>query len=181
MKKNLLKSNLSQVWIETSVYILLGLIIIVIILSIANPQIEKIKDRSVVRQAIEILEVLDGKILEIEQSVGSVSVPKVTIGKGKIIINSTNDSIAYVLEDTPLEFSQLGSDIKEGNLVIKTEKYGKKFVITVVRYYEEINITYKDMEKNVFLEPSSVPYKIRMENKGKNPSAGKIIIDFNLI
>lgn len=176
------KSKFSQIWVETAIYTLIGLTLIAIVLAIANPQIEKIKDRSAVMQAIQALETLDDKISEVEQSIGSVSVPHITIGKGKVIISATNDSLSYVLEDTPLEFSQVGTNVKEGNLIVRTDKHGTKFNVVLIRNYQGINITYNGEEKDVFLEPGAVPYKIRMENKGQqNIPENKITIDFNKV
>jgi len=176
-----MKNKKSQIWVETAIYTLIGLTLIAIVLAIANPQIEKIKDRSAVTQAIQALENLDNKISEVEQSIGSVSVPHITIGKGKVIINSTNDSISYILQDTPLEFSQVGTNIKEGNLLVRTDKHGTKFDVILIRYYRGINITYNGEERDIFLEPGAVPYKIRMENKGQNIAENKINIDFNKV
>lgn len=177
----LLKCKRSQIWVETAIYTLIGLTIITIILAIANPQIEKIKDRSAVMQARQALETLDNKISEVEQSIGSVSVPQIVIGKGKVIINATNDSIRFVLEDTNLEFSQIGTNIREGNFIVITDRHGTKFNVILTRYYKGINITYDGAERDIFLEPGAVPYKIRMENKGQNIADGRIIIDFKKI
>ena len=174
-------SKRSQIWVETAIYTLIGLTIIVIILAIANPQIEKIKDRSSIRQAMEAIETLEGKVSEVEQSPGSVGLATIRIGKGKIIINSTNNSINYILEDTSLEFSQQGINIKEGNFIVRTEKKGNKFRIILNRYYTGLEMTYNGQERDNYLEPGAVPYKIRMENKGKNTLGDKTIIDFSRI
>jgi hypothetical protein len=157
----------SQVWVETAIYTLIGLTIIAILLAIANPQINKIKDRSMINQGIQIINTLDEKILYIEQSPGSIAVPSVKIGAGRFIINSSNDSIGYVLANTELEFTQIGSNIRQGNLFVRTEKYGNNFNVFVTRYYN-LNITYNGNETTRYLESSSVPYRIRMENKGQN-------------
>lgn len=174
-------SKFSQIWVETAIYTLIGLTLIAIVLAIANPQIEKIKDRSAVRQAIQALETLDNKVSEVEQSVGSVAVPQIQIGKGKVIINATNESLSYMLADTSLEFSQVGTNIKEGNLIVRTDKHGNKFNVFLIRYYKGINITYNGEETESFLEPGAIPYKIRIENKGQDVAQNKITIDFNKI
>ena len=174
--KYLPKSKLSQVWIETAIYTLIGLTIIAILLAIANPQIDKIKDKGMINQATDALNILDGKVLDVSQSVGSVAVPNIKVGKGKFIINSSNDSIGYVLENSVLEYSQVGIDIKEGNFIFKTEKFGNKFNIFITRYYSGVNITYNGSDTtDRYLETSPIPYKIRMENRGNSN------IDFDII
>jgi len=184
MEKLLVRNNFkmktinkkSQVWVETAIYTLIGLTIIGILLAVANPQIQKIQDRGMLTQATQSLNDLDQKVSYISQSPGNIAVPQINVGKGKFIINSSNDSISYVLDNTLLEYRQVGSNIKEGNLVIKTEKYGKNFNVYITRYYSGINITYnKDDKVDKFLESSPIPYKIRMENRGNNN------IDFNII
>ncbi len=174
-----MKSKKSQIWVETAIYTLIGLTLIAIVLAIANPQIEKMKDRSSVRQAMDALEALDGKLYEIEQSPGSIAIPQVKVSKGKIIINATNDSIGFLLEGSSLEYSQEGVDVKEGNFIIKTVKKGNKFNINLIRSYKGIDITYNNQERDSYLEPGATPYKIKMENKGKNTLGDKTIIDFN--
>ena len=42
----------SQVWVETAIYTLIGLTIITIIMSIALPQIEKMKEKAIITAAI---------------------------------------------------------------------------------------------------------------------------------
>ena len=63
LKGNFLKKG--QVWIETVVYTLIGLSIIAIILTMAMPQIDKMKDKSVVEQTATALNELDKKIIVI--------------------------------------------------------------------------------------------------------------------
>lgn len=165
----------SQIWVETAIYTLIGLTIIAILLAVANPQIEKIKDRGMITQATQSLNTLDEKISYISQSPGNIAVPSIKVGKGKFIINSSNDSIAYVLDNTLLEYRQAGANIIEGNLVVKTEKYGNKFNVFITRYYSGVNITYDGNYNGVkYLEASSIPYKIRIENNQSN-------IDFKIL
>lgn len=166
----------SQVWVETAIYTLIGLTIIAILLGIANPQIDKIKDKGMITQATQALNTLDSKVLDVEQSIGSIAVPSIKVGKGKFIINSSNDSISYILENSGLQYTQVGSNIKEGNLVFRTDKFGNKFNIFIIRYYSGTNITYDGDDNAVkYLETSPISYKIRMENKGQGN------IDFSII
>jgi len=169
-------SKKSQVWVETAIYTLIGLTIIAILLAVANPQIEKIQDRGTITQATTSLNTLDEKISYISQSPGNIAVPNIKVGKGKFIINSSNASISYVLDNTVLEYRQAGTSIVEGNFVINTVKYGNKFNVFITRYYSGVNITYNgDNNVDKFLEASPIPYKIRMENKGQGN------IDFSIL
>jgi len=166
----------SQVWVETAIYTLIGLTIIAILLAVANPQIQKIQDKGTISQATQSLNTLDEKINYISQSPGNIAVPSIKVGKGKFIINSSNDSISYVLDNTLLQYTQAGSQIVEGNLMVKTEKYGNNYNVYITRFYSGINITYDGNDiMDRFIEASPIPYKIRMENKGQNNIDFKIL------
>ena len=170
---------------ETAIYTLIGLTIIAILLSIAMPQIDRIKDRSVIRQTIEALNDLDNKLLEIGQSPGNVRVVNFKVGKGKLEINPVIDSVIYSLENTKLELSELGKPIQEGPIVLETQKYGSNFnIILTMNYSSNLNITYDGSDENIkTLQAGVTPYKIQIENKGSNSTLGDAIIniDFNVI
>jgi len=173
----------AQIWIETAIYTLIGLTIIAILMSVAVPQINKIKDRNIIKQTTEALNILNDKISEIEQSPGNIRVVDFRVGKGKLDIDSANDSLIYVLENTELEISEPGQDIQEGNLILKTQEYGSRFNIILTMKYENLNFTYKGEEKTQTLQAGATPYKIQIENLGSDETSGdaKINIDFNLI
>lgn len=165
----------SQIWVETAIYTLIGLTIIAILLAIANPQIDKIKDKGIISQATQALNDLDSKVLDVEQSVGSIAVPNIKVGGGKFLINSSNNSISYILDNTGFELTQVGSEVRQGSLIVRTEKYGNRFNIFITRYYSGLNITYQGNKTERFLEASPIPYRIKIENKGNSN------IDFSII
>ena len=175
----------AQIWVETAIYTLIGLTIIAILLSVALPQIDKIKDKSIIKQTIEALNDLDNKILDIEQSPGNVRVVNFKIGKGKLEINPVTDSIIYSLENTKLELSEPGKPIQEGPITLETQEYGSNFnIILTMDYSGSLNITSAgDDAKIKTLQAGATPYKIQIENKGTDSTEAdaKINIDFNVI
>lgn len=175
------KPKKAQIWIETAVYTLIGLAIIAILLAIVTPQIQKSKDNSVLEQTIIALESINSKIIETEQAPGSIRIVDLKIAKGKLEINSQNDSLIYTLENTKLEFSQAGEEIQEGNLKIKTEKFGSRFKTTLSLYYDNLNITYNNQKAPKTLQASSTPYKIKIENIGDQGINDPVHVDFNLL
>ena len=170
-----------QVWVETAIYSLIGLTIIAILLSIVTPQVEKAKDREIIKQTIEALNILDSKVSEVEQTSGNVRFVNLRIAKGKLIIDSIGDSIIYNLEDTRLEYSELNEEIRQGNLIVKTGEYGRRFNITLTRKYEGLNLIYGGEDKNKILQAGSTPYRLQVESK-EDPDIinNKMIIDFNV-
>lgn len=175
----------AQIWVETAIYTLIGLTIIAILLSVALPQIDKIKDKSIITQTIEALNDLDNKILEIGQSPGNVRIVNFKVGKGKLEINPSINSITYSLEETRLELSEPGQVIQEGPIALETVKYGSRFnIILTMDYSNSLNITYEGVDDKIkTLQATVTPYNIQIENKGTDSAEAdaKINIDFNVI
>ena len=170
-----------QIWVETAIYTLIGLIIIAIVLSIATPQIEKIKERAIIKQTITALNEFNNEIKNVEQAAGSVKIVFFKITQGKLEIDSKQNKIIYTLENTKLEFSEEGERIKEVDLVFLTEKYGQRFnVILELDYNNTLNMTYNSKEEVKILFGASSPYEIRIENVGDNPIGEKTHIDFSV-
>lgn len=172
----------AQIWIETAIYTVIGLTIIAILLTVVTPQIEKTKDSGIVKQTSTAMNIIDNKISEIGQSAGNIRIIDFKISKGKLEINSQEDFIRYSLENTKLELSQPGEEIRNGNIYMKTEKKGSKFDIFLTRYYNEsLNITYAGIEENKVLQAGAVSYRIQIENVGDSLISGKTHIDFNIL
>jgi len=174
------KSIHSQVWVETAVYTLIGLALIAVIITMANPQIQKIKDKTIIEQTISAMNILDDKILEVQQSEGRIGKVIFKIAKGRLEINSEEDSIKYVFEDTKLELSEPGVEIKQGDIILKTEKSGARFNIILLMEYNA-DITNKNNEAIKILQEGATPYNIFIENKGSSLDPGTTTqIDFEI-
>ena len=172
-----------QIWVETAIYILIGLALIAIIITVATPQIEKIKDKSVISQTVDALNELDNKIIGVQQSEGSVGKVIFKISKGRLEIDSNQDLIRYVLEDTKLELSEPGVEVKQGNIILVTEKSGARFNINLmINYSSKSDITNANNEDVKILQEGATPYNILIENKGSElGTETKTQLDFNVI
>jgi hypothetical protein len=177
-----MKKIKSQIWIETVIYTLIGLVIIGVLIAIANPQIEKIKDRSVLKQTMDAMDIMDTKISEVEQSAGAVGIVNFKISKGKFLIDGENNNLLYTLEDSRLEFSEVGEVIKEGNLLITTEKHGNRFNVIIKRDYSSLIdiVVAGNSDAKKLLQPGAVSYKIYIENKGQDTVDSLTKIDFKV-
>jgi len=170
----------SQVWIETVIYTLIGLTIIAIILATTTPLIEKYKDKMAIEQTESILTELNNKIIDIKTSGTGNSriIPELSIKKGVLEIDYTNNKIIYTLEGTNLQYSQPGSEIKSGDIIVKTEAQNKKYKITLSLVYSDVILSHgTDTIKTLY--PSKILYKLYIENKGveAGASAGKVRIE----
>ncbi|MEK6859196.1 MAG: hypothetical protein AABX54_00120 [Nanoarchaeota archaeon] len=179
LKNKITENSRAQVWIETVIYTLIGLAIIAILLSITLPQVDKMKDRTVMTQATDMLNILNSKILETEESPGNIRIANIKISRGKLEIDSKNNTISYIFENTRLEPTEIGESVKEGNVIIETKKSGDKFnVILKIDYNNVLNISYGGRKETKILHQGTSPYKIIMQNLGY--SSGKTNIDFDV-
>jgi len=161
------KSKHSQIWIETAIYTLIGLTIIAILLSIAVPQVDKVKDKGIISQTENALNDLNIKILEASETPGNVRIVYFRLAKGRLEINSQNNSIDYVLENTRLKLSEIGEKINEGDLILETQKSGDRYKVLIsINYNDKINLTNSGNKKNMILQPGSTPYTLNIANKG---------------
>jgi len=170
----------AQVWVETVIYTLIGLSIIAIIFATAMPQIEKAQDRAVIEQTISALNVLDNKISEVEQAPGNSRIINFKISKGKLEINAEKDSIKYILEDTKLELSEPDEEVKQGRIVLKTEKMPTRFKITLTMDYD-LDLINKNGESIKILQAGATPYKIVIENIDVLEDSQNTTIEFSII
>lgn len=175
-----MRDRKAQIWIETAIYTLIGLTIIGIVLSIATPQIEKAKERSIISQTSDAMIQLNNEIQKVEQSAGSVKIVNFKITKGKLEIFPEENKTVYTLEDTNLEFSEAGERIKQGDLYLITNKSGRRFDVSLELLHEGINVTFNNKNALKTLHAASAPYKIRIENVGDNDFGQPVHIDFSL-
>lgn len=169
----------SQVWVETAIYTLIGLTIIAILLAIVTPQLEKMKERAILKQTLNALNEINNEIKKVELTSGTIKIIDFKISKGKLEIDPIKNILIYTLENTNLEFSQKGQRIKDGDITIETEEYGKGFNVVLELSYENLDITYNgNNEIGVLNGPGS--YRIQIENVGDNEIDSKTHIDFNV-
>lgn len=155
-----------QVWVETVIYTLIGLALIGLVLAILTPNIREFRDRSVIEQTIESLNTFDSKIIQVLDAPGNKR--KITFGldRGNIIVDSINNQIRYVLEESNVRYSEPGTNISVGRINILTEELTETYRITLSLEYQ-YNLTYdgSDRAEEIF-SPVSIPYEFFVENRG---------------
>lgn len=173
----------AQVWIETVVYTLIGLILISTVLAFAIPAIQKQKDKAIIDRTIEAMNQLDNNILEVKRNgVANVKTMDFVIGRGKLTIDGEKEIIKFYIDDSAYAYSEVGFDVKipGSNMKVLTEKNGKKFKITTtLDYSQKIDLTYSLNNNAKVLTPVPTPYTLSIENNGINPvnPSGLINID----
>ncbi len=179
----------SQIWIETAIYTLIGLTLIAIILSIAAPQINKIREKAIIDQTSSTLSEMNTEMLKVSEVVGNIRIINFKILKGKLEINSNENKIIYILENTDVKISEPNKPnspdtivVKEGDLTIKTIESGKKYNIYLELDYNDIlELTYDNDEQTKLFHGGGTAYKIKIENLGDNNIDENVHIDISMI
>ncbi|MEK6890790.1 MAG: hypothetical protein AABX03_01500 [Nanoarchaeota archaeon] len=167
------KTKLGQIWVETVIYTLIGLSLLGILLAFAVPEIQKQKDKAVISATINAMSELDNNIVDVRRNgVGNVREMSFLINRGSLVVDSPNDKIAFVIEDSSFVYSEIGRDVvlTGTNLKVLTEKNGKKNRITLTLDYRSgtrTNITYNGVDNEKSLTPASISYNFIIENLGR--------------
>lgn len=167
------KTKLGQIWVETVIYTLIGLSLLGILLAFAVPEIQKQKDKAVISATINAMGELDNNIVDVRRNgVGNVREMSFLINRGSLVVDSPNDKIAFVIEDSSFVYSEIGRDVvlTGTNLKVLTEKNGKKNRITLTLDYRSgtrTNITYNGVDNEKSLTPASISYNFIIENLGR--------------
>jgi type II secretory pathway pseudopilin PulG len=158
--------KLGQIWIETVVYMLIGLALIGILLSIALPRINQMKDRALIEQSIDFLNILDSKFNEVLSSAGNTRQINLGIKKGNFVIDSWNNSIYFFFKDSSYMLSEIGETTKNGEINMLTINNGKNYDIYLALNYSSFNITYNNQKVLKEFTSSSAAYNLLIENRG---------------
>ena len=174
---NMSNSRRGQVWVETVIYTLIGIALIGLVLAILTPKIKEFRDRSVIEQTIESLNVFDSKVVEVLDAPANKR--KVTLGldRGIIFIDTLNDSILYVLDESNVRYSEPVVSLDIGRLNVSTTALTESYKITLSLHYP-YNITFngEDSIEPKQFTPVSVPYEFFIENRGLIGDVGNRVL-----
>jgi type II secretory pathway pseudopilin PulG len=177
IQTSLMKKN-GQIWVESVIYTLIGLTLISVVLALAMPKINAYKDKVVVEQSIQSMNVFDSKIREVADA-GEGNVRKVElfyIKRGKITFNSSGDQIIFLVDELTKPYSELGVVINAGATKVISEQGGKTSKANIILDYSKIaDITFENSTKLQEYAESSTPYSFSIENKGT--SGGRVRVN----
>ncbi|MBT7102272.1 hypothetical protein HN935_02055 [archaeon] len=164
-----------QIWVETVIYTLIGLAVIGLVLAVALPKINEKKDEVAIDQAVEALGHIDDKIYEVQRATGNKRVVDLDIGKGYVLVDMVNNTIAWIL-DSSFEYSEKDMVVPLGRLNVTTTA-GNPWKVELKLGYA-MDIKYKGDDFGTHqLDVAPTPYKFSIENKGKED--GNIVIDLS--
>ncbi len=175
------KNSRGQIWVETVIYTLIALIMIGAILAFAVPKVSEVKDKTTIEQSINLIKDINEVILSVVQGgLGNKRIIEVNVKRGELLIDGEREEINFTIE-TDYVYSEPDKIIALGNVNVTTKKIGGTYEVKLNSEYV-YDIKYDgESDGKKTLTQSSTPYRISIENKGKDTTSGKIIVDINLI
>ena len=168
-----------QIWIETVIYTLIGLSLIGLVLAILTPQVKEFKDRSVIEQTIDSLNLFDSKVDEVLDAPGNKRKVELTLLKGDFIINSTGNSTIYELAESNSMYSEPGVSVQIGRINVTTTALSKKYRVVLEVKYPSYNITFEGKDIDERFSAAKLPYNFFIFNNGTNTVTGVLQIDIS--
>ena len=171
-----------QVWIETVIYILIGLALIALILTFVLPRINEEKDKIVIEQTFSSLQTLDKTINTVlERGKDNKRVVEFGMKAGEISFDATNNKIIYTLDGLEKPYSEPDVSIPVGRIVLLTTKGKKTSSVSLTLDYNNFaDLTFDESDVLKKFPPTSTPYRFSIENKG-SVGGGNVIIDIKEI
>lgn len=155
-----------QVWVETVVYLLIGISIIGVLLALIQPKINAAKDKIVIEQSRQVLSELDEQINAlIFLPAGNSRQFQIKISKGKLVIDGSRDEIKYLIEQSKYPFSQLGEEVAISGFKVLTEKKGSNYRVSFSKQYA-INITAENKDAAMEFTQGAVAHEVVIETNG---------------
>ena len=171
----MLRNKKGQVWVETVIYTLIGLVLIGTVLAFAVPFINEQKDRVTIEKTSESMNALDNVILNTKgKGIGNKREFNFLIGQGGLTVYGGENEIKFKIEGSRHAYSEPGFTINIAgtNLKANTRKNGDRFDVTLTLDYDEkIDITYDESNELKVFTAAPNPYNLIVENLGKVPKA----------
>ncbi len=169
MKKG--REKRGQIWVETVIYTLIGVVLLGMVLAFALPEIQKQKDKKIIEDSINAMNHLDNLIEEVKElGPGNKRKLDLAIRKGVLVFNSSDNRLNFKIEDSEYKASEIGSSVGlQGNLMLETEKDRGNYFIQIWREFNSVNITFNGENNVDELTKSSNSYSLIVENQGGDP------------
>ncbi len=163
-----------QIWVETVIYTLIGLVLIGIVLALVTPKINELKDRAIIDQTIDALKVFDSKISEVVGE-GSGNVRNIEFGikKGSLTINSEENQISYKLEGSKVLYSEPGAETSIGRIKVLTEELAKDNIVTLTIDFD-FDLKLSGLEDSKTFTSAAVPYRFSVNHEGFTGEPGDL-------
>jgi len=158
------KERDGQVWIETVLYTLIGIVLIGLTLTFAGPKIREKQDQVAIEQALTTLDKINENVNIRPANTREVFV---LIKKGELRIDSLRDRITFYFDDLSKPYSEIDVPVEKGNKLLLSKQGQKNSEIEIsLRYGGKFNISYGGSEEEKIFSAAPVEYKIFIKNLG---------------
>lgn len=156
-----------QVWVETVIYTLIGLSLIGIVLALVTPQIKDYRDRALIEQSLDSLNSFDNKISEVVDAPGNRRNVIFEIKKGNFYLDTLQDKIKFVLDESESKYSEVGVPVQIGRASITTIESGDKYEVSIeIEYPYNLTFEGRDIADEIKFSSAPIPYQFYIENHG---------------
>ena len=155
-----------QVWVETVIYTLIGLTVIGILLAVATPKINEMKDRLRINEAIDSMNKINDEIISLAKVTQNTRKVEIKISKGNLIFDDPNDKMKWDLESS-YKFSELGEVVSFGNnLDVLTNESGSDYLVSLEIGYPNYDFNVADSSQILELQSSPNLHQVLFTNEG---------------
>ncbi len=170
--------NNGQIWVETVIYTLIAFALMGLVLAFVVPKVQETQDRGIIQQSIGVMNNIDSTVRNLGGP-GNQRVIQLSIQKGSLTIDATNDEITFNIESN-YQYSQPGENVTVGNLVVQDEKENSLDVVKMSLNYTGLyNLSYNGQEVTKTLTSATTPYTVTISDQGQDQS-GNAVINFQV-
>lgn len=167
------RNKKAQVWVETVIYTLIGLVLIGTVLAFATPVIQKQQDKATIDRTVSAMNELDNGLINVKNSgVSNARVIDFLISEGSLTVDGVSNTISFQIDGIAYAYSEVRTtvDISGTNIKSRTIEQGNDFGTTLtLKYDEKVDLTYSKENKVITLVASPNSYRLIIENLGKVP------------
>ncbi len=163
-----------DIWVSAVLYFGLGIIIITILLAAGLPVINRLRDKNIAIQTKEVFHLLDQNIREVlKGGPGTQKVVTLSIKKGEFRIDPDSETIEWTYNSRVFLSEPDGSDVRDGNVIIKTKRGTTKgmYDISLTLNYNYIN-SVADINLEATMTISGIG-DVSVRNGGASDISGK--------
>ncbi|MEK6927576.1 MAG: hypothetical protein AABX11_04025 [Nanoarchaeota archaeon] len=176
-----MKYKKGQVWIETTLYTLIGLAIIAMVLTYALPKITSYQEKIVIEQSINSMRQLDSLINAVASAgPGNRRSYDINFKTGELIFNGSSENVYFILKELSKPYSEVGIPINQKGVVVKTSQETKKYSTRLDLNYNSNNTDIATEDGAILsLPPSAVGYRIWVYHNGTASGKNQIVVSLN--
>jgi type II secretory pathway pseudopilin PulG len=162
-----------QIWIETVIYLLIGLALIALVLAFVLPRVDEQKDRVVVDQTLVSLSVFDEKINEVVGTgEGNRRVVDFSMRAGELLIDADNDELVFTLRGMTEPYSEPGIKVPVGRVLVESTEGRSESSVDLTLKLSGIDLRIDGIEGSSKINPSTIPYRFSINHLGAGVDAG---------